>query len=53
MMHLLIDSDSSILFQRSEKSVFHDELTLPCRAIVKRKRLKEPFQETGFGANIH
>ena len=53
MMHLLIDSDSSIVFLRSEKSVFHGELSHACRAIVRRKRLKAPFQETGLGANIH
>ena len=31
MIHLLIVSDSSIVFQRPEKSVFHGELTLTCR----------------------
>ena len=41
MIHLLIDSDSLIVFQRSENSVFHGELMPTCRAIVK---LKAPFQ---------
>ena len=41
MIHLLIDSDSSIVFQRSEKFVFHGELMLACSKTKKRhfKRL--------------
>ena len=32
MIHLLIDSDSTIVFQRPEESVFHGKMTLTCLA---------------------